>query len=114
MIGGFILGGQDQAPMLIRAIGPSLPVADALADPRLDLYNSQGTLIQSNDNWHDSQEAEIEASGLAPSDDRESAISTSLAAGPYTAIVSGVEAVEWASQLTIYHNHVCQCQAIGP
>lgn len=90
MIGGFILGGQDQAPMLIRAIGPSLPVADALADPRLDLYNSQGTLIQSNDNWHDSQEAEIEASGLAPSDDRESAISTSLAAGPYTAIVSGV------------------------
>lgn len=90
MIGGFIIGGQDQAPMLIRALGPSLPLSDALADPQIDLYNSQGTRIQSNDNWRDTQEAEIEASGLAPSDDHESAISTTLAAGPYTAIVSGV------------------------
>ena len=93
MIGGFIVGGSDAAKLLIRAIGPSLTdqgVSGALADPQLDLYDVQGTRIDSNDNWRDAQEAEILATGLAPSFDAESAISTSLAPGAYTAIVSGV------------------------
>jgi hypothetical protein len=61
-----------------------------LADPQLDLYDIQGTKIDSNDNWRDTQESEIEATGLAPTDDHESAISTTLVPGAYTAIVSGV------------------------
>jgi YVTN family beta-propeller protein len=93
MIGGFITSGPDNSPMLIRAIGPSLAghgVVGSLMDPQLDLYNSDGAKIASNNDWRDSQEAEIEASGLAPTDDRESAISIDLMPGGYTAIVSGV------------------------
>jgi len=93
MIGGFIVSGDDDAHMLVRAIGPSLSmagVAEPLADPQLDLYDAQGTKIGSDDNWKDTQEAEIIATGLAPTIDSESAISASLAPGAYTAIVSGV------------------------
>src|SRR5439155_18501958 len=95
MIGGFITNGPDDSPMLIRAIGPSLAdhgVTGSLMDPQLDLYNSDGVRIASNNNWRDSQEAEIQASGLAPADDRESAISIDLMPGGYTSIVSGVNA----------------------
>ncbi len=92
LIGGFIVGGDQSANLVVRAIGPSLAAAvpKPLADPQLDLYDSQGTRIDSNDNWRDTQEAEIEATGLAPTNSRESAISTTLAPGAYTAIVSGV------------------------
>ena len=93
MIGGFIVSGDQSANLLIRAIGPSLAAAGVpgpLADPQMDLYDSQGTKIDSNDNWRDTQEAEIQATGLGPTDDHESAINTTLAPGAYTAIVSGV------------------------
>ncbi len=93
MIGGFILGGETgSATVLIRAIGPTLAdfgVADALADPTLELRDVQGTLISSNDNWKDSQEDEIEATGLAPQDDLESVVFETLNPGAYTAIVAG-------------------------
>ncbi|MDQ3115255.1 MAG: hypothetical protein M3Q86_01365 [Verrucomicrobiota bacterium] len=93
MIGGFILGGETgSATVLIRAIGPTLTdfgVADALADPTLELRDVQGTLISSNDNWKDSQEDEIEATGLAPQDDLESVVFETLNPGAYTAIVAG-------------------------
>lgn len=93
MIGGFILGGASgDLNVLIRALGPSLTalgVDDALADPTLELHDAQGTLIQSNDNWKDMQESEIEATGLPPTNDLESAIFATLAPGAYTAIVAG-------------------------
>ena len=62
-----------------------------LADPTLALHDGNGTLIGSNDNWQDdpNQAAAITASGLAPTDPLESAISVSLAPGGYTAIVAG-------------------------
>ena len=93
MIAGVIVGGPDNAPMLIRALGPSLAVFGvngSLTDPQVDLYDSQGTKLAYNDNWRDTQEAAIAATGLPPTDDRESAINISLAPGAYTAIVSGV------------------------
>ena len=95
MIGGVILGSNTgmMARVVVRAIGPSLTdagVVGALQDTRLELFDSNGILIQANDNWKDSQQAEIEAAGLAPSDDRESAIVRVLAPGAYTAIVRGV------------------------
>jgi hypothetical protein len=93
MIGGFILGnGSANARILIRAIGPSLTafgVPNALADPTLELHNNNGDIIAANDNWRDTQQAEIEATGLPPSDNREAAIVQNFAPGAYTAIVRG-------------------------
>jgi hypothetical protein len=93
MIGGFIIGGTTTRHFIVRAIGPSLGafnIANPLLDPNLELHDQNGVLISSNDNWRDTQEAEIIATGLAPTDDRESAIVMELAPGDYTAIVSGV------------------------
>jgi predicted outer membrane repeat protein len=90
MIGGVIVSGTLEDSVLLRAIGPSLPVAGALADPFLEFHDANGAIIASNDNWRDSQESDIEATGLAPTDDAESAILVTLEPGAYTAIVSGV------------------------
>jgi hypothetical protein len=92
MIGGFIITGSGQKRVIVRAIGPSLAqhgITNPLLDPTLELHNGNGAVIAFNDNWKDSQQAEIQATGLAPSDDRESAIVRTLAPGNYTAIVRG-------------------------
>ena len=92
MIGGFILNQTRSANVLIRAIGPELTqqgVPSALQDPTLELHNGNGTLIAFDDNWKDSQQTEIAATGLAPTDNRESAIFANLSPGNYTAIVRG-------------------------
>ena len=92
MIGGFIITGTQPKKVTIRAIGPSLPLAGALADPVLELRNSSGGLIASNDNWRSDQQAEIVATGIPPANDLESAIVATLPANnsAYTAIVRGV------------------------
>jgi uncharacterized delta-60 repeat protein len=94
MIGGFIVGGSaaDRTRIVVRAIGPSLGqfgLANALQDPTLSLYDSNGNVMATNDNWRDGQQPEVAAAGLAPTDDRESALFASLAPGAYTAIVAG-------------------------
>ena len=90
MIGGFIILGSEDEDVLVRAIGPSLPLAGTLADPLLELHNADGSILATNDNWRDTQEAEIEATGIPPANDAESAIVSTLAPGNYTAIVRGV------------------------
>jgi len=90
MIGGFIVLGTLPDDVLIRAIGPSLPVSGSLADPLLELHNADGSILATNDNWRDTQEAEIEATGIPPTNDAESAIISTLDPGNYTAIVRGV------------------------
>jgi hypothetical protein len=92
-IGGFIISGTGPKHVLLRAIGPSLTqagVPDALADPVLELRSSSASL-RINDNWKDDavQRALIEASGIPPTNDFESAIDATLDPGGYTAIVSG-------------------------
>ena len=94
MIAGLIVTPSSGASLniLARALGPTLGdigVPDALANPTLELVNSSGTVIRSNDNWKDSQRAEIEATGLAPNHDEESALVEAIAPGAYTAIVRG-------------------------
>jgi len=100
MIGGLIVGGGaggGSANAIVRAIGPSLSnfgVAGALQDPTLELHDGNGALLISNDNWKlrsdgTSQQAEIEATALQPTNDLESAIVSTLAPGNYTAIVRG-------------------------
>jgi hypothetical protein len=78
--------------IIVRALGPTLQnfgVTGVLADPTIQLYNSSQTLIASNDNWKDTNQAAIAASGYAPSNDLESAILLTLAPGQYTAVVRG-------------------------
>jgi uncharacterized delta-60 repeat protein len=107
MIGGFILGGSTNVTdVLVRALGPSLTsygIADALADPTLELHSADGTVIASNDNWKDTQETEIEATGLAPSMDEESALLQTLPPGAYTAIVAGVNNTTGVALVEIYN-----------
>ncbi|HSH38803.1 MAG TPA: choice-of-anchor Q domain-containing protein [Chthoniobacterales bacterium] len=92
LIGGFIVSGSDAKKVLLRAIGPSLSskgVQGALQNPTLELFQGD-TRIANNDDWKQSQQAEIEATGIPPTNDAESAIVRTLAAGSYTAIVRGV------------------------
>jgi uncharacterized protein GlcG (DUF336 family) len=92
LIGGFIVTGNQPKKVIIRAIGPSLNqfgIGAALADPTLELHDQTGALFAANDNWGDSQQAEIEATGLAPANELESAIIRTLAPGSYTGVVAG-------------------------
>ena len=90
MIGGFILVGSTPQKVIVRAIGPSLPVAGKLADPTLELFNGNGMSLGTNDNWRTGgQEAEIAASTVQPISDLESAFVVTLPAGGTTAIVRG-------------------------
>ena len=93
-IGGFIIAGSAPKQVLLRGIGPSLAgsgVPDPLADPVMELHGPAGFTTIINDNWRDdlAQAALILATGLAPTNDLESAILATLNPGPYTAIVKG-------------------------
>jgi hypothetical protein len=91
MIGGFIVGGTEPAKILVRAIGPTLTdfgVQGALADPTLELHDSNGASI-SNDDWRETQESEIIATTIPPNKNQEPAILAILAPGSYTAVVRG-------------------------
>jgi serine protease AprX len=92
LIGGFIVSGTQPKKVIVRAIGPSLPFADKLANPTLELRDGTGALIRSDDDWRTGgQEAEIIATTIPPSNDLESAIMATLPANnaAYTAIVRG-------------------------
>jgi hypothetical protein len=94
MIGGLILTGNEPSQLVIRAIGPSLGVFGVptpLADPFLEIHDGNGVTIQTNNNWRDNQEAALQNTGLAPSDDLESAILISVSPGTYTAVVKGAD-----------------------
>src|SRR5204863_221276 len=114
MIGGFIVQGTTPKRVIIRAIGPELGqfgVPDPLQDPTLELHDGTGALIGRNDNWqttiiggvitHD-QVQEIQDSGYAPGDGRESAIIADLPAGNYTAIVRGVNSTIGVALVEVY------------
>lgn len=96
LIGGFIVGGNALAnnALVVRAIGPSLSgagVSNPLTDPVLEIHDSSGAIIASNNDWQDTQKAQITASGLAPRDPRESAIFATLPSGNYTAVVRSAD-----------------------
>ena len=107
-IGGFIITGSVPKRVLLRGIGPSLsadgkPLAGRLPDPVIELYDSNGVFITSNDNWKDSPDrGEIESSGLAPSNDAEAAIARTLPPGAYTAMVFGKDQSEGIALVEAY------------
>jgi len=106
LIGGFILGGMESKSILVRAIGPSLTafgVPNALSNPTLELRDGNGGLIDSNDDWMTSpQKTQIQSSGLAPTDPKESAILRTLATGQYTAVVHGANGGTGVGSVEIY------------
>ncbi|OLE55829.1 MAG: hypothetical protein AUG51_01305 [Acidobacteria bacterium 13_1_20CM_3_53_8] len=107
MIAGIILGGGTGTNrILVRGLGPSLSqfgVSNPLSDPTLGLFNSQGTLLRGNDNWKQTQEADIRATGIPPSNDLESALIAVLPAGNYTAIVGGTAGITGVGLVEIYN-----------
>lgn len=107
LIGGIIGGGNGSQPkVLIRAIGPSLTpfgVPNALPDPILELHDKNGALIATNDDWQTDQAAAIQATGLAPSHAKESAILATLLPTNYTAIVKGANNGTGVGLVEVYH-----------
>jgi hypothetical protein len=91
LIGGFIITGTDAKKVILRGLGPSLSnsmVQGVLADPVIELHKPDGTVV-TNDNWKDTQKAEIMATTIPPPNDQESAIVETLDPGLYTVILSG-------------------------
>lgn len=90
MIGGFIITGTQTKTVIVRGIGPSLSVPGALADPVIEVHGSSGELIATNDNWQDATtRQQIIDSGLAPTNDLESALWGVINPGAYTVVVRG-------------------------
>jgi len=117
MIGGLIVGGPNtdgKATVLVRALGPSLSgsgIQGALLDPVLELHDSNGATLATNDNWkiddqtQQSQESAIRATTIAPSNDLEAALVATLSPGPYTAVVRGKNNSTGIGLVEIYNLH---------
>jgi hypothetical protein len=111
MIGGFILGGDnDSTRVAVRGIGPSLSqfgLSPVLADPTLELHDNNGVTLVSNDNWQDdpAQAAQLTANGLALPDPNESGIFQLLTPGNYTAILAGKNGGTGIGLVEVYNVH---------
>ena len=107
VIGGFIITGTDAKTVLLRGIGPSMnaggsPVPGRLEDPVIAVYDNAGTQTAVNNDWQGSQKAEIMATGLAPTDDLESALLTTLQPGSYTVHLLGLNGRTGIGLVEIY------------
>jgi hypothetical protein len=108
MIGGLITRGGTSKRVIIRALGPSLgtglnAISGALADPVLELRDSSGNLLATNDDWgNGSQVSEILATTIAPVNPLESAIVATLGAGNYTAIVRGADGASGVALVEVF------------
>ena len=107
LIAGFVVGGTGPVgtTVIIRALGPSLAafgITNPLPDPVLELHDSSGTVIASNNDWQDTQAGAISNSGLAPSDSHESAIQATLQGGSYTAVVGTVTGDPGTAVVEVY------------
>ena len=93
VIAGFITsGGSGSTQVVVRGLGPTLTqygVSGALVDPVMTLVDSDGNVLQTNNNWKDSQQTEIQNTGLQPPNDLEAAILATVPVGNYTVILSG-------------------------
>ena len=106
VIAGFILGNNSNPTRLVvRGIGPSLLLApNPLADPTLEVRNSSGTVVASNNDWQSDpvQAAELTAAGLAPANSKESGIAVTLGPGQYTGLLSGVNNTSGIGVVEVY------------
>lgn len=101
LIGGFIILGPQVQTVVVRALGSSLPLAGALADPMLELRNGNGDLLQSNDDY--TFDSITSAYDLGPAaGTREAALGIPLAPGNYTAIVRGKNGTTGIALVEVY------------
>jgi cytochrome c peroxidase len=108
LIGGFILGGNNNARVAVRGLGPSLSqfgLNNLLADPTLELHDANGAILIANDNWTDDSTTAnfLNANGLALADSQESAIVASLPAGQFTAILAGKNGGAGIGTIEVYN-----------
>jgi hypothetical protein len=107
LISGFIVGDVGSSTVVVRALGPSLGafgVSQPLSDPILTIYDSKGSVIATNDNWHDGNNApDVERNGLAPPNALDSAIVLHLPPGAYTAVVRGANGATGNALAEVYH-----------
>lgn len=106
LIAGVIVSGDAKARVIVRALGPSLAAAGIekpLVDPILELRDRNGALVRSNDNWRDSQETEIMATSIPPTNEAEAAIVADLLPTNYTAIVRGKNDTTGTALVEVYH-----------
>ncbi|HSH37242.1 MAG TPA: hypothetical protein VK993_00535 [Chthoniobacterales bacterium] len=107
-IGGFIISGflgNEPRRIAVRGLGPSLSkssVDGVLQDPVIELHDSRGNLLATNDNWKDAQPDDLRASGLAPEDDREAALIATLPRGAYTVVLRGANGTEGTGLVEAY------------
>ena len=104
MIAGLIVQSNSEN-VLVRALGPTLAsfgITNALANPTVELRDANGTFVAANDNWKSTQQADISATGKAPPNDLEPAITRILAPGNYTAIVRGVNNTSGIALIEVY------------
>ncbi|MDQ6861473.1 MAG: hypothetical protein M3032_10015 [Verrucomicrobiota bacterium] len=94
LIGGVFvepdLQRSSTARVIVRAIGPSLAqygITNPVLDPNVTLYDQNGVILATNDNWRDGAASDLQRAGLAPPDNREAALVAELRVGSYTAIV---------------------------
>jgi hypothetical protein len=106
LIAGFIITGSEPKTVILRGLGPSLTqhgIGEPVNDPKLELHptGNQGSIVTNND-WRDTQQAEIEASGLAPQDPRESAIKVTLGPGTYTVVLQETNGLPGNGLVEVY------------
>ena len=101
LIAGFIVSGDQPKKVVLRAIGPSLPLPTRLPDPTLVLHDEAGAVIASNENWN-SQRADVLRTTLAPSDEREAVIVATLTPGSYTAVVGDARGASGVALVELY------------
>jgi hypothetical protein len=104
-IAGFIVFGQAPKKVIVRGLGPSLTglgIGGSLQNPTLSLHDAFGATLATNNNWQDSQAVEIQQSGFAPADNRESAIIATLEPGAYTTVLAGESSTTGIGLVEVY------------
>jgi hypothetical protein len=115
LIGGFIISGSAAKKVIVRARGPSTGLTGALADPTLELLDGNNVTITSNDDWRVpvQNQTDVQATGLQPGNDHESAIVATLQPGNYTAIVKGKNNTTGTGLVEIYDINAAAASQLG-
>jgi hypothetical protein len=102
LIAGFIVTGSQPKKIVVRALGPLLPVNENLADPTLELHDATGAIVAGNDNWRDTQQDALIATTIPPTSDYDSAIVRTVNPGAYTAVLAGKGSTTGVGLVEVY------------
>jgi hypothetical protein len=102
LIAGFVINGAVSRRVLIRGVGPTLtrfglPAGVVLADPQLELFDTNGVSLRVNDDWASGDDAAVVAAaavagGAFPLNNgsKDAAMLLMLTPGSYTVHLTGV------------------------